>query len=182
MKSISTKQGDGGQTTLIGGQRVSKSSLRVEVCGSLDELNSALGLARSFCEEGDINNLVKNIQQELFIVGTSLAQRTTQNLVTSLMVEKLTDQVYHIECIDNIMTSDWAIAGEHPSSATFDLARTICRRAERNIVHLQETGEEIEAQILPYMNRLSDLLWLLARWIEARSGIESRLHREIPSP
>ena len=178
MSSISTQRGDGGQTSLIGGQRVSKSSLRVEAYGTIDELNAALGLARSFCKDQDIQVLVHTLQKELFVIGTSLAQTHRQNLVTPLMVERLTKQVHDIENLDNILTDEWSITGQHPSPATFDLARTICRRAERNILRLQETGEQVEAEIIPYMNRLSDLLWLLSRWIESRMGIDSRLYRE----
>jgi len=162
MASISTKRGDGGQTSLIGGVRVSKSSLRVEAYGTIDELNSVMGFARSICENAEVCELVKGIQQELFIVCSSLAKKTPQSSVTTEMVEALTAQVDRLENVEGILF-DWALPGENRVSAAFDMARTVCRRAERNLVRLTESGEKIDPNILPYFNRLSDLLWLLGR-------------------
>ncbi len=93
------------------------------------------------------------------------------------MVEGLTRQVHEIETMEGLL-SDWSLPGEHPAGAAFDLARTVCRRAERWVVRLIESGEAIEPNVLAYLNRLSDLLWLFARKIEVDAGISNSL-REI---
>lgn len=176
--SIATKRGDGGQTSLAGGIRVAKSHPRVEAYGTVDELNSALGLARALCPDEGLRSQIRAIQQELFRVGSALAtpaeSRKPQVPISAEMVEQLTRQVQEIEQIEGILL-DWSIPGEHPVAAAFDLARTICRRAEREIVRLRETGEPVEDNILAYVNRLSDFLWLAARKVEAEAGVRSSL-------
>jgi len=178
MKSIATKRGDGGETSLANGIRISKADLRVETYGTIDELNAVMGFARSLCESTEINESVKSIQRELFILCSSLAtQKEAEKLsvtVTPAMVDALTAQVHHLEKIEG-MLSDWSIAGEHTVSAAFDMARTVCRRAERHLVRLISTGESINPNILPYLNRLSDLLWLLGRWVEIPAGVSAKL-------
>lgn len=176
-KSIATKHGDGGQTSLAGGMRVSKSNLRVETYGTVDELNSFLGLARSICEDQEIRDLTKQIQKDLFIIGSALAtprQSKTTPAVTEQMVNAVTDEVHKIEAIEGVL-SDWSIPGEHAASAAYDVARTVCRRAERNLVRLSESGEEIGPLVVPYLNRLSDLLWLFGRLLEFRGGLDASL-------
>lgn len=176
--SIATKRGDGGQTSLAGGIRVSKSSPRVEAYGTVDELNSLLGMARSICEDADLRERTKLIQRQLFKVGSSLAtppeSRKGQVPVTEEMVEDLTRQVHEIEAMEGIL-SDWSLPGEHSTAAAFDVARTVCRRAERCVVRLIESGEVIEPNILAFINRLSDLLWLFARKIEVAAGVTNSL-------
>jgi cob(I)alamin adenosyltransferase len=147
--SIATKRGDSGQTGLAGGIRVSKSSLRVEACGTVDELNSALGVARSRCESDDLQGRTK-------------------------VMEGLTRQVYEVEATEGLL-SDWSLPGEHPTCAAYDFARTVCRRAERCVVRLTESGETVDPNILAYLNRLSELLWLFARKIEVDAGIGNSL-------
>ena len=176
MATLSTKQGDGGQTRLVGGIRVSKSHLRVEAGGTLDELNSVMGFARSICQDAEICDRIKTIQRELFLLGTSLATPRGNNpppsQITADKVEALTAQVNEIETLEGILF-DWSLPGEHPVSAAFDMARTVCRRAERQIVRLTEVEGEIDPNIIPYLNRLSDLLWLVARWVELRAGVDT---------
>jgi cob(I)alamin adenosyltransferase len=176
--SIATKRGDGGQTGLAGGIRVSKSSLRVEAYGTVDELNSVLGVARSHCENEDLRDRTKLIQRELFRIGSGLAtppeSRKPQVPVPEEMVEGLTRQVHEIEATEGLL-SDWSLPGEHPTAATYDLARTVCRRAERCVVRLIESGEAVNPNILAYLNRLSDLLWLFARKIEVEAGVSNSL-------
>jgi cob(I)alamin adenosyltransferase len=176
--SIATKRGDGGQTGLAGGIRVSKSSLRVETYGTIDELNSALGLARSMCQDQELHDRTKLIQRELFRIGSGLAtppeSKKPQIPVTEEMVESLTRQVHEIEATEGLV-SDWSLPGEHTVSSAYDLARTICRRAERNIVRLIESGEQIDPNVLAYVNRLSDLLWLFGRKIELDAGVSGSL-------
>lgn len=176
--SIATKRGDGGQTGLAGGIRVSKSDLRVEAYGTIDELNTVLGFARSICTNPEISAAVHDIQKTLFRVGSALATPPeSRKLAPALApedVDRLTGQVHSIEAKEGIL-SDWSLPGAHPESAAFEMARTVCRRAERCVVRLAESGVEVHPQVLPYMNRLSDLIWLIARQIEIELSVDSRL-------
>jgi cob(I)alamin adenosyltransferase len=176
--SITTKRGDGGQTGLAGGIRVSKSSLRVEAYGTIDELIATLGFARSICEDEDIRTRTKLIQRELFQIGSSLAtppeSRKAQVPIPETMVEELTRQVHEIEALKGV-AADWTLAGEHAAGAAYDMARTICRRAERATVRLADSGEIFDVNALPYLNRLSDLLWLIGRKLEFDAGVDGSL-------
>jgi cob(I)alamin adenosyltransferase len=177
MTNISTKRGDGGKTSLVGGVRISKSDLRVETYGTIDELNSVIGFARSICEDAEVCEVVKVIQHELFTIISSLATPANGTIkatpITTEMLDTLTAHVHRIEKTDGILL-DWSLPGEHNVSAAFDVARTVCRRAERLIVRLSESGIDIDPNILPYINRLSDLLWLFGRLIELRGGVDAR--------
>jgi cob(I)alamin adenosyltransferase len=179
--SIATKRGDTGETSLAGAVRVSKGHVRVEAYGTVDELNTFMGLARVIADDADVKGLVKRIQRELFIVGSALATAPAgtkkEPPVTSEMVEALTAEVHRIEAIDGIL-ADWSLPGEHPASAAFDVARTVCRRAERQVVRLIESGDSVNPQVLAYLNRLSDLLWLLGRLVEKQAGVDARLRDE----
>lgn len=176
--SIATTTGDTGKTVLIGGDLVSKANLRVEAYGTIDELGAALGFARSISGDQEVNELTKNIQRELFMVAGSTANphfaEAPKPYMTPDMIERLTVEVHRIEKIEGILT-DWSLPGDVSAAAAFDVARTICRRAERSVVRLAETGEAIDAQVITYLNRLSDLLWLFGRLLEARAGVDSRL-------
>jgi cob(I)alamin adenosyltransferase len=176
--SIATERGDGGQTSLAGGVRVSKADPRVEAYGAIDELISKLGFARAICSTQDIAKLTKEIQRELFIVASAISttpeSRRPIPEVTDELVSRLTSEVHRIEALDGIL-SDWSIPGEDAASAAYDEARTICRRAERNVVRLIEQPTPIQSNVLRYLNRLSDLLWLFGRAIELEAGIDSKL-------
>jgi cob(I)alamin adenosyltransferase len=181
MGSIATTRGDGGQTGLAGGIRVSKASLRVDTYGNVDELISTLGFARSICEDREIVDLVRRIQRELFKIGSSLATPPEsvkpQVPIEPELVESLTREVHRLEAIEG-MLSDWTMAGAHTAAAAFDVARTVCRRAERGVVRLLEAGETAQPDILPYLNRLSDLLWLVGRKLEKDAGVSGSLRAE----
>ncbi|HEV2272836.1 MAG TPA: cob(I)yrinic acid a,c-diamide adenosyltransferase [Acidobacteriaceae bacterium] len=176
--SIATKRGDTGQTSLVGGLRVSKAELRVESYGTIDELNAHLGFARSICGHEQIKIWTEEIQKTLFRVGSALAtppeSRKAASVVTAEDVDKLTDIVHLIEARPGIL-SDWSIPGAHPEASAYDIARTVCRRAERDIVRLAESGAAVEPEVIAYTNRLSDVLWLFGRWIELEAGVDSRL-------
>ncbi|MBA3442574.1 MAG: cob(I)yrinic acid a,c-diamide adenosyltransferase [Pyrinomonadaceae bacterium] len=179
--SIATKRGDTGKTDLIGGTRVSKAELRIEAYGTVDELNSMMGLARSICEDREVHDLTKAIQRELFVVSGSIANPLSVQKepldVTVEMIEALTAQVHRIEKMEGIL-ADWSLPGEHPAAAAFDVARTICRRAERHAVRMFEAGEDLSEHVVAYLNRLSDLLWLFGRLVELRAGVDGRLRDE----
>jgi cob(I)alamin adenosyltransferase len=177
--SIATKHGDKGDTGLIGGARVSKADLRVEAYGTVDELGAAMGFARSICEDAEVRELTKSIQRELFTVAGAVASpsggaESKTTYVTPEMVESLTVHVTRIEATEGIL-SDWSLPGDHAAAAAYDVARTVCRRAERAVVRLGETGVEINPHVVPYLNRLSDLLWLMGRLLELRAGLDTRL-------
>ena len=170
--SITTKRGDGGQTGLPGGVRVSKTHPRVECYGTIDELISSLGLARALSNDGEVNNWTRNIQRELFKVGSAIGtapeSRKPAPEITAEMVAALEAEVHRLEAMPG-MLNDWSVPGELPGSAAFDVARTVCRRAERRVYDLQAAGDLKNEEILVFLNRLSDLLWLFARWVEGRS-------------
>jgi cob(I)alamin adenosyltransferase len=179
--SIATTRGDTGQTGLAGGIRVSKAAVRVEAYGTVDELNASLGLARSMCGNAAIAGLTQSIQRELFKVGSALAtppdSPKPQVSIEPAMVDRLTTEVHRIEAIDG-MLSDWSLSGDLTVAAAYNLARTICRRAERAVVRLTESGDPVQPAILAYLNRLSDLLWLFARQLEHDAGINASLRAQ----
>jgi cob(I)alamin adenosyltransferase len=180
--SVATKRGDKGQTSLIGGGRVSKSDQRVEVYGTIDELGAQMGFVRAICEDQEVGELIKSIQKELFLVNSLIAtvpdSKRTLPEVTTEMIDVLTAHVNRIEQLDGII-SDWSLPGEHMAAAALDVARTICRRAERSLVRLMESDERVQLQAVEvYINRLSDLLWLLGRLLETRAGINSLLRND----
>jgi cob(I)alamin adenosyltransferase len=180
--SIATKTGDAGSTGLVGGLRTSKSDLRVESYGTVDELNSFLGYARSICPQADINAWTESIQRTLFRVGGALATppvaRKASQTVTQDDVDELTALVDQIEATPGIL-ADWSLPGANTHSAAYEMARTVCRRAERLAVRFQETSHPGETLVLPeviaYLNRLSDLIWLFGRLIEVRAGVDATL-------
>jgi cob(I)alamin adenosyltransferase len=176
--SIATKRGDAGQTGLAGGIRISKADVRVEAYGTVDELNTVLGFARSICKNAEIAAWTEQIQKMLFRVGSALAtppeSKKPQVEVTAEDVEFLTQLVYKIEATEGIL-ADWSLPGAHTESAAYEIARTVCRRAERAAVRLAETGQAVRPEVLAYLNRLSDLVWLFGRLIEVNAGIDARL-------
>jgi cob(I)alamin adenosyltransferase len=176
--SIATKRGDGGQTNLPGGVRVSKAHPRVECYGTIDELISQLGLARALASDPEVNDWARQIQRELFKVGSAIGtapgSRKPAPEITVEMIAALDADVQRIEAMPGIL-NDWSVPGELAGSAAFDVARTVCRRAERLAVALHETGELPNPQILVYLNRLSDVLWLVGRMLELRAGANATL-------
>src|SRR5688572_24972243 len=178
MGSIATTRGDGGETGLAGGIRVSKASIRVEAYGGVDELNASLGFARSICEDPGIAEFTRSIQAELFKIGSALAtppqSPKPQVILAPDAVDRLTAEVHRLEAIEG-MLSDWSLSGDHRSGAAFNLSRTVCRRTERGVVRLVESGDAVQPAILAYLNRLSDLLWLFARKLELDAGVNSSL-------
>src|SRR5471030_528496 len=176
--SIVTKTGDSGTTGLMYGRRVPKTHPRVEACGAVDELNAALGLARATTTENFVGENLFWIQKSLVdlmgevgVLAEDLPRyvKDGYSLVTPEMTAKLEKLVKEIES-QNVSFKGWATPGATQNSAALDVARTVCRRAERSVCALKEAGELQNAEIVIYLNRLSDLLWLLSRWVETRSG------------
>lgn len=176
--SIATKRGDTGQTGLPGGVRVSKAHPRVECYGTIDELISQMGLARALSNDAEVNELMRGIQRVLFKVGSAIGtapeSRKPAPEISPEMVAVLDREVERIEATPGIL-NDWSIPGELAGSAAFDVARTVCRRAERRAVALHEAGELTNPQILTYLNRLSDVLWLVGRLLDLRAGGDAAL-------
>ena len=176
--SIATKRGDAGQTDLVGKIRVSKSELRVECYGTIDELGAALGFARSVCDDVEVRELCKDLQRELFKIGSAVATPPESKVappeIDAGMAARLDAEVRRIEALPGIV-GDWTLPGELPAGAALDVARAVCRRAERTAVRLRESGASLKPNVLVYLNRLSDLLWLLGRLVEVRAGVDSRL-------
>lgn len=179
--SISTTRGDSGQTGLAGGIRVSKADLRVESYGTVDELNTVLGFARSICQNPEIKAWTETIQRTLFRLGSALAtppeSKKQAPVISAEDVAMLTELVHKIEAIEGIL-SDWSLPGALTESAAYEVARTVCRRAERHAVRFVENGGAVKPEIIAYLNRLSDVIWLFGRLIEFNAGIDARLRDE----
>ena len=180
--SIATKTGDNGTTALMYGRRVAKNHPRVEAYGTVDELNAALGLARATGEHDFVRDALLAIQLDLVILMGELAvanedrDRYVQggfSLVTPAMTAKLDAQVTKIEA-QHISFKGWATPGATRNSAALDVARTVCRRAERRVCDLQTAGELRNEEIVIFLNRLSDLLWLMARWVETQADAKGK--------
>ena len=178
LMSIATKTGDGGTTGLMYNRRVSKCDARVEAYGAVDEVTAALGMARAHSEHTYVSERVYEIQKDLVTVMGELATATGDleryakdgfKLVGGELTAKLDAIVSYVESQD-ISFKGWATPGDTLSSGALDVARTACRRSERRVAHLHETDQLKNPQILVYLNRLSDTLWLLARWVESQKS------------
>ena len=176
--SIVTKTGDKGATALMYGRRVSKCHPRVEAYGCVDELNAALGLARASAQHGFIGDNLLVIQKDLVTVMGELATAAEDlpryvkdgyTLVTSELTYKLDVLIKEIEA-QSVSFKGWATPGACRNSAALDVARTVCRRAERRICALQDTDQLHNPEVIIYLNRLADLLWLMARWVETQTA------------
>jgi cob(I)alamin adenosyltransferase len=176
--SIATKRGDGGQTGLAGGIRVSKTNPRVECYGTIDELISQMGFARAICQDTEVAGRIERIQRELYKVGSAIAtppeSKKTPPEITAAMVDTLEAEVHQMEAEPGVL-GDWSLPGGAPDSAALDVARTVCRRVERLATGLMEAGVIQNPSILAYINRLSDVLWLYGRLLEARLDVDSSL-------
>jgi cob(I)alamin adenosyltransferase len=172
--SIATKTGDNGATGLMYNRRVSKCHPRVEAYGTVDELNASIGLSRAASPNTVLRERLAEIQKDLVILMGELATQAEDlpryvndgySVVTPEMTGKLDRLIQQIES-QNPTFKDWATPGDNFSSAALDIARTVCRRAERRVCALQGGGQLKNDQIIIFLNRLSDALWLLARWME----------------
>jgi cob(I)alamin adenosyltransferase len=173
--SIVTKTGDKGETSLMYGRRLSKADPRVDAYGCVDELSAALGLARSIATDNFLSDQILAAQRDLIIVMGELATAPSDHeryakdgfhLTTTEMVDRITSVVFDLEKDKSLYPKDWVVPGGTPVSAALDFARTICRRAERQIAAFGAEEKDLNPEILRYLNRLSDLCWVLARYAE----------------
>lgn len=166
--------GDKGTTALLFGRRVSKASPQPEAYGTVDELNSTLGLAKSLCREDYVRGIIDDIQKDLGIVAAELATETERHeelgkhgwIVSDDKVKKLEGFIQEIEHRVTMPTR-FIIPGATSGAAAIDMARAIVRRAERRVVGLMETGDLQNQNVAAYLNRTSDVLFALARFEEA---------------
>jgi cob(I)alamin adenosyltransferase len=178
---IYTRTGDEGETSLFGGGRVSKGEIRVSAYGDIDELNSAIGAATA-CGPSDLeHDLLESIQRDLFAIGGKLATPRPEKVRPALEKAQLgNDHISTLEeAIDRIeeelpKLTAFVLPGGSPKAAALHVARTVCRRAERQVVELQR-AEDVDPVILVYLNRLSDLLFVLARLANKRADITDRV-------
>ena len=175
---IYTKNGDRGKTSLIGGKKVSKHDLQVEAYGSIDELNSFIGLLKDYSKNDEVNQVLFKVQLKLFTIGSILAQENTSS--NSVILEKLNisaKDTNFIELqIDKLekklpKLSKFIIPGGHKLVSYCHVSRSICRRAERKITKLSDSIN-LDSNILPYINRLSDFLFVLSRYFSKELDVK----------
>jgi cob(I)alamin adenosyltransferase len=170
---IYTKTGDDGSTSLFSGGRVPKAHLRVEAYGTVDELNSVIGVVRAAQPHPQTDTWLAQVQRQLFHLGADLA--TPLEAKSDWVVRVKLEQIQWLESLIDSMTAElpvltsFILPGGSPAAAQIHIARTVCRRAERLVVALQE-HEALGEQVIPYLNRLSDFLFTLARWENMRAG------------
>ena len=167
---IYTKTGDKGKTSLIGGTKVLKSDLRIETYGTIDELNSWIGLINDFINDFSANTLLKEIQDRLFTIGSSLAcdpEKETKLLIPDLHEHDITRLENEIDTMNEVLPvmKHFILPGGHSSVSVTHIARCVCRRAERYCVNLESHDGHVEPLIIKYLNRLSDYLFVLARYV-----------------
>jgi len=174
---IYTKTGDAGQTGLFGGGRVSKDDPRVEAYGDVDELNAQLGVARAVETMQRIDEVLVPIQRDLFAIGALLATPDLEKMHDHLTKAQIDDTRIsglerEIDACDRELEPlrAFVVPGGTPKAAALHVARTVCRRAERRVISLQNEDVEIPAIVVVYLNRLSDLLFTLARVANTRGG------------
>jgi cob(I)alamin adenosyltransferase len=184
LNRIYTRGGDRGQTSLVGGQRVAKDSLRIETYGTVDELNAWVGMARVSCETeaalAPLSGILKRVQHELFNLGSILATlpqdvHPRQPRVTSAEIEQLEKEIDHCNAELPRLRS-FVLPGGSRVNTELHAARTVCRRAERHAVALAH-AEEVPPEAVQYLNRLSDALFVWSRWANLALGADETVWR-----
>jgi cob(I)alamin adenosyltransferase len=178
---IYTKKGDDGTTGLLYGGRVSKADLATEAYGTTDEAVAVLGLARALSDDAALKEEILALQRELFVVGADLATNPKEraklepgvSLVTAEMVERLEARIDELVAVHPLPNA-FIVPGANAVSAAIDLARSVVRRAERRVIDLRDSGAEVNDNVLRYLNRLSDLLFVVARTAAGESEPKSR--------
>jgi cob(I)alamin adenosyltransferase len=171
---IYTKTGDKGDTSLFGGQRVPKDALRIEAYGTVDELNSVLGIVRADNADTEIDEILAGVQEQLFDLGADLATpRSSEKKAIKRIETRDSQQLERV--IDGLEPAlkplrSFILPGGAPVAARLHFARTVCRRAERAVVRLSR-NEDIGEAVMSYLNRLSDMLFVLARYANQKSKV-----------
>lgn len=167
---IYTRTGDAGKTSLIGGTKVPKSHIRIESYGTVDELNSYIGLCGDLIEDEECKTVLKEIQDRLFTIGSSLACDPEKEPLMKIP-DLLEDDILYLEKeIDRMMNAlppmkFFVLPGGHPAISTLHIARCVCRRAERVCVQMSEESIFVDELVIKYLNRLSDYLFALSRYV-----------------
>lgn len=174
---IYTKTGDKGNTALIGGTKVPKSHLRIEAYGTVDELNSFIGLCRDLLTDNAARTVLQAVQDRLFVVGAALAvdpQKEPKMLIPDLKEEDVTLLEQEIDRMNEVIPpmKNFILPGGHATVSQLHIARCVCRRAERCCVRLEQESHETAPIILQYLNRLSDYLFVLARYTGHQLQVE----------
>ncbi len=172
---IYTRAGDTGTTGLFRGPRVSKSSTRIQAYGTVDELNSSVAIAKNFCNHKDVKKLLERLQYKLMNITSILASELSNTAKENIPILEEADVTGLEHCIDFFTNQlppldQFIISGQNQAGATLDVARTVCRRAERQLVSLAES-EPVSPIIQKFINRLSDLLFVLERYEHHQAGI-----------
>lgn len=174
---VYTKTGDRGETSLVGGQRVSKCCERLESYGTVDELNSHIGVLMTYCTADDDVAFLLDVQAKLFVVGGYLATDSDAGdvrpgiIVTPEMVETVEKEIDRMQELLPPMKS-FILPGGSRGAAYAHVCRTVCRRAERQILRLADTGATVDDNVLAYVNRLSDYFFVLARKLNVDANVE----------
>ncbi len=177
---IYTKTGDAGKTSLIGGTKVFKNNSRIEAYGTVDELNSYIGLVSDFCNDDHAKKILKEIQDRLFTIGSELACDPDKNIKMPIPdlhesdIELLEKEMDEMDKELPVM-KNFILPGGSPSISFMHVARCVCRRAERSCVNLMEKGGEVNPLIMKYINRLSDYLFMLARYTGIKNNIQETI-------
>lgn len=174
---IYTKTGDQGKTSLIGGTKVPKSNIRIEAYGTVDELNSFIGLTADQLTDQHSKNILKEIQDRLFTIGSALAcdpDKESQLKIPDLKESDVELLEKEIDNMNEELTDmkSFILPGGHVAISTAHVTRCVCRRAERICVNMQEHNLSVDALVIKYLNRLSDYLFVLARYIGHLLGVE----------
>lgn len=174
---IYTKTGDLGKTSLIGGTKVPKSHLRIESYGTVDELNSYIGLINDLVKDDLSNQMLREIQDRLFTIGSSLAcdpEKETGMQIPDLKEEDVKLLEKKIDRMNEVLPEmrSFILPGGHVAVSTIHIGRCVCRRAERICVHMQQEGMEVAPLVIIYLNRLSDYLFMLSRYIGHLLGVQ----------
>jgi cob(I)alamin adenosyltransferase len=172
---VYTKTGDSGETSLVGGLRVSKASLRVDAYGDVDELNSVIGMVRASIQDPEVDEVLGVLQNALFTLGADLASPASLDVprIDNSFIETLESAA------DRFLSEleplkEFILPGGTDAGAMLHFARTVARRAERRVVSLSES-DEINPETIVYLNRISDLLFILARVVNHRKGVPEKM-------
>ncbi len=173
---IYTKTGDLGKTSLIGGTKVPKSHIRIDTYGTVDELNSWVGVIGDYCTDIQLKNILKEIQDRLFTVGSSLACDPDKEPLMKMPDLKESDILLlenEIDAMNELLPAMkfFVLPGGHMAVSQSHIARCVCRRAERCCVNMQEQDLFVDPLVIKYLNRLSDYLFVLSRYIGHQLGI-----------